>query len=169
MAAVPRNAFLQPEPVVENLHDYVEEVRLRIEERRREAEESGHTAGDDVKVLIEHLEAAFDPAGCTTCTLFSYCRDELRRSQAPIDLLVEIGVRGELRRHALGLVDGVTEVGPVPASTAANIAATLQGAPQFTGQRRVDQAGTPGTVNIVLAKSDAANTQEPLPLIRAGA
>jgi hypothetical protein len=154
--AVPRNAFLQPEPVVENLHDYVEEVRLRIEERRREAEESGHTAGQDVKVLIEHLEAAFDPAACTTCTLFSYCRDELRRSDTPNDLLIEIGVRGDMRRHALGLVDGVTEVGSVPASTAANIAATLQGAPQFTGQRRVDQAGTPGTVNIVLAKSDAA-------------
>lgn len=154
--AVPRNAFLQPEPVVENLHDYAEEVKLRIDERRREAEQSGHTVGDDAKALVAHLEATFDPASCTTCTLYSYCRDELRRSDTPNDLLVEIGVSRDMRRHALGLVDGVTEVGLVPASTAANIAATLQGFPQFTGQRRVDQAGTPGTVNVVLAKSDAA-------------
>ncbi len=154
--AVPRNAFLQPEPVVENLHDYLEEVKLRIEERRREAAESGYIVGEGVKAHVEHLEATFDPAGCTTCTLFSYCRDELRRSDRPSDLLIEIGLGRDVRRHALGLVDGVTEVGPVPASTAANIAATIQGAAQFTGQRRVDQAGQPGTINVVLAKSDAA-------------
>ena len=154
--AVPRNAFLQPEPIVENLHDYVEEVTLRIEERRREAAESAHVVGEDARILIKHLEAAFDPRTCTTCTLFSCCRDELRRSDAPADLLIEVGVARDMRRHALGLVDGITPVGPVPASTAANIAATLQGIPQLTGQRRVDQAGTPGTVNIVLAKSDAA-------------
>ncbi|WP_232077296.1 hypothetical protein [Mycolicibacterium aichiense] len=154
--AVPRNAFLQPEPVVENLHDYAEEVTLRIEERRREADQSGHTVGDDVKPLVAHLEAAFDPGACPTCTLFSYCRDELRNSNSPDDLLIEIGVRGDKRRHALGLVDGVSEVGLLPASMTANIAATLDGIPQFTGQRRVDQAGAPGTVNVVLAKSDAA-------------
>ncbi len=154
--AVPRNAFLQPDPVVENLHDYTEEVKLRIDERRREAEASTHTAEQDVKAFVEHLEASFDPAACATCTLFSYCRDELRRSQAPTDLLIEIGVSRDIRRHAVGLVDGVTEVGPVPASTAANIAATLKGAPQFTGQRRVDHAGERGTVNVVIAKSDAA-------------
>jgi hypothetical protein len=154
--AVPRNAFLQPEPVVENLHDYNEEVRLRIEERRRETEASTHSAGEDVKTLVQHLDATFDPTACTTCTLFSYCRDELRRSDTPNDLLIEIGVGRDMRRHALGLVDGATPVGPVPASTAANIKATLEGVPQFTGQRRVDQAGTPGTVNVVVAKSDAA-------------
>lgn len=154
--AVPRNAFLQPDPVVENLHDYREEVRLRIDERRREAEASTHSAGDDLKALVEHLDAVFDPAACTTCTLFSFCRDELRRSDDPHDLLIEIGVARDVRRHALGLVDGVSEVGSVPASTAANIAATLAGTPQLTGQRRVDQAGAPGTVNVVIAKSDAA-------------
>lgn len=154
--AVPRNAFLQPEPVVENLHDYLEEVKLRIEERRREAAESGYIVGEDVKAHVEHLEAEFDPAACVTCTLFKYCRDELRRSDSPADLLIEIGVGRDVRRHALGLVDGETEVGPVPASTAANIAATIQGVPKFTGQRRIDQSGIPGTVNVVLAKSDAA-------------
>lgn len=154
--AVPRNAFLQPEPVIENLHDYRDEVSLRIDERRREAEGSGYTADQGVKALVKHLEAVFDPAKCTTCTLFSYCRDELRRSDRPGDLLIEIGVSRDFRRHALGLVDGVSEIGRVPASTAANVAATLQGVAQSTGQLRVDQAGMPGTVNVVLAKSDGA-------------
>lgn len=154
--AVPRNAFLQPEPIVENLHDYREEVRLRIEERRREADRSGYTPDQDVTSLVEHLEAAFNPGTCSTCTLFSYCRNELRRSDSPGDLLIEIGVGRDLRRHALGLVDGVSAVGNVPASVAANIKATLEGVAQPTGQRRVDQAGMPGTVNVVLVKSDAA-------------
>lgn len=155
--AVPRNAFLQPEPIVENLHDYREEVNLRIEERRREAEESSHSPDQGVTSLVQHLEAAFDPAACATCTLFSYCRDELRRSDSPGDLLIELGVGRDIRRHALGLVDGISEVGRVPASTVASIEATLKGLAQSTGQRRVDQAGMPGTVSVVLAKSDAAS------------
>lgn len=154
--AVPRNAFLQPEPIVENLHDYAEEVSLRIDERRREAAQSGHTPGDDVKPFVEHLEATFDPATCPTCTLFAYCRDELRRSSDAGDLLIELGIGRDLRGAALGLVDGVSDVGRVPASTVANIEATLSGAAQVTGQLRVDQAGKPGTINVVLAKSDAA-------------
>lgn len=154
--AVPRNAFLQPEPIVENLFDHQEEVRLRIEERRREAEQSGYTPDQSVTSLVRHLEATFDPDSCPTCTLFSYCRDELRRSHVAGDLLVELGVARDMRRHALGLVDGVSKIGRVPASTAANIKATLTGIAQTTGQRRVDQAGMPGTVNVVIAKSDAA-------------
>lgn len=154
--AVPRNAFLQPEPVVENLHDYGEEVRLRIDERRREAEKSGHTVDESVATLVEHLKATFEPATCTTCTLFSYCRNELRHSSEPRDLLIELGVRRDLRDQALGLVDGASDVGRIPASTRANIRATLTGVAERTGQLRNDQAGMPGTVNIVLAKSDAA-------------
>lgn len=154
--AVPKNAFFQPEPVVENLHDYQEEVILRIDERRREANESGHTPDQDIESLVQHLEATFDPAACVSCTLFSYCRNELRRSQYPSDLLIEIGIGRDVRGQALGLVDGVTEVGHVPASMAANIAATLTGVAQLTGQRRVDQAGMPGTLNVVIAKSDSA-------------
>lgn len=154
--AVPRNAFLQPVPVVENLHDYREEVRLRIDERRREAQESGYTHDQDVKTFVEHLEATFDPGACVTCTLFSFCRNELRRSHTPNDLLVEIGVGRDMRRHAVGLVDGVSPIGRVPQSTVANIEATLKGVARSTGQLRVDQAGAPGTINVVLAKSDAA-------------
>ncbi|WP_407343376.1 hypothetical protein [Pengzhenrongella phosphoraccumulans] len=155
--AVPRNSFLQPEPVVENLHDYQEEVLLQIEERRREAEATSYEpAADPIKRLVAHLEARFDPAACATCTLFSYCRAELRRSTNPADLLIELGLSRDLRRQAIGLVDGITKLGRVPASVAANIAATLDGVAKPTGQRRVDQAGVPGTVNVVLAKSDAA-------------
>ncbi|WP_338857677.1 hypothetical protein WDY80_11760 [Gordonia hongkongensis] len=154
--AVPRNAFLQPEAIVENLHDYAEEVNLRIDERRREAAQSGYAAGQDVRPYVEHLQAAFDPASCPTCTLFTYCRDELRHSTVAGDLLIELGVTRRLRNAALGLVDGVTDVGRVPASTAANIEATLSGVAQHSGQLRVDQAGKPGTINVVLAKSDAA-------------
>ncbi|MGW9419557.1 hypothetical protein ACWGRS_18025 [Cellulosimicrobium funkei] len=155
--AVPRNSFLQPEPVVENLHDYREEVLLRIEERRKEAAATAFDPEvDDVADLVAHLEATFDPAACTTCTLFSYCRAELRRSTNPADLLIEIGLSRDLRKQALGLVDGTTPLGRVPASVASNIAATLDGVAQRTGQARVDQAGVPGTVNVVIAKSDAA-------------
>ncbi len=155
--AVPRNSFLQPEPVVENLHDYREEVLLRIEERRAEAAATQFAPGtDNVQNLVAHLEATFDPAACTTCTLFAYCRSELRRSEDPADLLVELGLRRDLRKQALGLVDGTTKLGRVPASVASTIAATLDGVAQLTGQLRVDQAGAAGTVNIVIAKSDAA-------------
>lgn len=155
--AVPRNSFLQPEPVVEDLSDYREEVLHRIDERLRDADETSYDpSSDPVQDLVVHLEARFDPAVCATCTLFSYCRDELRRSTNPADLLIELGLGHDLRRQALGLVDGVTKVGRVPASVAANINATLGGVATPTGQRRVDQAGVPGTVTVVLVKSDAA-------------
>lgn len=154
--AVPRNAFLQPEPVVENLHDYQEEVALRIAERRREAQESTHVTDQPLDELVEHLEATFDPARCVTCTLFTYCRDELRHSTRPEDLVIELGIPRDMRKRAVGLVDGITPTSGVPASIAASITATVSGKAVPTGQLRVDQAGEPGTVNVVIAKSDAA-------------
>lgn len=154
--AVPRNSFLQPEPVVENLHDYREEVLLRIAERREEALGTKYDESKPLPEFVSHLKATFDPTACTTCTLFSFCRNELRRSKDPSDLLIELGITRDLRRQSLGLVDGVSEVGRVPATVAANIIATLHGVAQPTGQLRVDQAGVSGTVNVVMAKSDAA-------------
>lgn len=154
--AVPRNSFLQPEAVVENLHDHREEVRLRIEERRVEAAEAGYDESMPLSQFVSHLTATFDPNGCTTCTLFSFCRSELRSSTDPGDLLVELGISRDLRARALGLVDGAGSAVGLPASVAANIAATLEGAARSTGQLRVDQVGRPGTVNVVIAKSDAA-------------
>lgn len=154
--AVPRNAFLQPEAVVENLHDYREEVRLRIAERVSEAEQSTFGESTPLNDHVAHLTAAFDPSRCATCTLFGYCRDELRRSSDPADLLIELGVSRDLRKQALKLLESTEPVDGIPASIAANITATLSGVAEQTGQLRVDQAGEPGTINVVIAKSDAA-------------
>ena len=59
--AVPRNAFLQPEALVELLDDHREEVRMRVAERRREAKGAQYesTLIDD---YVRHLKATFDPA-----------------------------------------------------------------------------------------------------------
>lgn len=154
--AVPRNAFLQPEPLVEPLDDYRTEVAMRVAERRAEAEAQPHVEEIGLVPFVEHLKARFDPASCTTCSLFSYCRDELRKSSDPEDLLVELGVREDLRPTVLGVItEGAVPEG-APASVVATIRASLEGRAQPTGQLRIDQAGLPGTVNVVLAKSDAA-------------
>jgi hypothetical protein len=154
--AAPRNAFLQPEALVELLDDHRAEVRLRVAERRREAETSPFDGTSPVAEFVDHLQATFDPASCPTCTLFSYCRAELRTSADPADLLVELGVPVPLRPHVMGLVDGSATVGAAPRSVVATVEATLDGRARPTGQRRTDPAGLPGTVNVVVAKSDAA-------------
>jgi len=154
--AVPRNAFLQPGALVERLDDHRAEVRMRVAERRREAEQTPYDEARSISEFVTHLQATFDPATCTTCTLFSYCRDELRTSDDPADLLVELGVPADVRPHVVGLVDGTGELGKAPASVVANVTATLDGVGRPAGQRRIDQAGQAGTVNVVIAKSDAA-------------
>ncbi len=156
MLAIPRNAFLQPEALVELLDDHRHEVRLRVEERRREAGKEPYDETDDLPTFVAHLRATFDPASCTTCSLFSYCRDELRRSTDAADLLVELGVSRDVRPQVVGLVDGSGVLGTAPASVVANVMASLDGVGQRTGQLRTDQAGQPGTINVVIAKSDAA-------------
>ena len=154
--AAPRNAFLQPEALVELLDDHRAEVRMRVAERRREAQQAPYDDGSSISEFVSHLQATFDPATCTTCTLFSYCRNELRTSADPADLLVELGVPADVRTQVIGLVDGTGELGKAPASVVANVTATLDGVGRLTGQRRTDQAGQAGTVNVVIAKSDAA-------------
>lgn len=155
--AVPRNAFLQPAPVVELLNDHREEVRLRVEERRREAERAKRgPVFATTDELVRHLHSTFDPATCTTCTLFSFCRNELRTSSKPTDLLVEIGVPVHLRAAAAPLLGAGTGAAGIPQSVAARVTATVTGVAQFTGQRRVDPVGEPGTVQVVVAKSDSA-------------
>jgi hypothetical protein len=154
--AAPRNAFLQPEALVELLDDHRTEVRMRVEERRREAGRARYDDATSISTFVAHLQATFDPASCTTCTLFSYCRHELRTSNDPADLLVELGVPRDVRSQVVGLVDGTAEVGKAPRSVVANVAATLDGVGRLTGQRRTDHAGQAGTVNVMLAKSDAA-------------
>lgn len=154
--AVPRNAFLQPEALVEDITDHRSEVQMRVAERREEAAGISLEVEDDILGFVAHLEATFDPARCATCTLFAYCRDELRRSEQPTDLLIELGVAADLRPQAAGLVDDTSERGPIPRSLEAMILASRQGVAQRTGQRRVDPVGRPGTINVVLAKSDSA-------------
>ena len=104
--AVPRNAFLQPEPLVELLDDHRREVRQRIDERIGEAERLFFDGSTDARQFVAELPARFDPATCPTCPLFNYCRSELRSSTSPTDLLVELGIASNVRPHVAGLVDG---------------------------------------------------------------
>lgn len=155
--AVPRNVFLQPEALVEVLDDHREEVRMRVDQRRREAavtrfDEDTTAIADHVR----HLAAAFDPAACVSCTLFAFCRDELRTSGNPEDLLVEIGIPRPQRPSVVGLINGGEALPEATPSARTRVAATLAGIAQLTWQARVDQAGQQGSINVVLAKSDSA-------------
>lgn len=152
--AVPRNAFLQPEALVEDLADHRAEVAMRIAERRSEAKASSYESGDAIDPFVEHLKATYDPATCPSCSLFAYCRTELRNSTDPADVLIEIGIAPDMRQHVVGLIDKVSTVG-APASVIANVEATLDGVARSTRQGRIDPIGLPGTVNLVLVKSDA--------------
>lgn len=154
--AVPRNTSLNPTAVVEDLTDHRYEVRMRVFERQNElAKFSGSTTVDPLKHLA-HLAANFDPASCAGCDLLIFCRSELQSSNDPADLLIELGVKPEMRQHALGLIDKAIPPGPVPSSVQAMIEATLGGAGVKSQQRRLDPIGAHGTVNVVLAKSDGA-------------
>ncbi len=157
--AVPRNAFLQPEAVVEILDDHRSEVRLRAEERLAAKAELGEDrpTEPELAAYVAHLEATFDPRSCVSCSLFSYCRAELRGSTDPLLLLTEIGIPPLTRPALVGLVDGTGEVGgAVPESTIAQVMATVTGLPAWTQRLRVDPAGLPGTINVVVVKADSA-------------
>ena len=107
--------------------------------------------------LVPHLVATFDPASCPSCSLFDFCRSELRANADPESLLVELGVPVDARPHVIGLVDGTGEASDAaPPGLVALITATVKRAAYRTGQYRVDPAGEPCTVNVVVAKSDAA-------------
>ena len=156
--AVPRNAFLQPEAVVEHLADHRREVLARAEERAALLAAANHDEVDasTLAARTEHLEATFDPTSCTSCSLFNFCRSQVRTSSAPDALLVEIGVRRELRGALTKLLVEGAVPARAPGSVVANVTATVQGRAQWTGQRRIDPVGLPGTIEVVLAKSDAA-------------
>jgi len=154
--AIPRSASLLPTAVVEDLTDYREEVRMRVRERMLEATNVPPNVDADLPGYLGHLQATFSPDGCPSCDLFTYCRAELQKSTDPADLLVELGVGRDVRARAVGLVDGVTPVGDVSRSVRHQVEATLTGTGIRTDQRRTDPVGLPGTVNVVLAKSDGA-------------
>ncbi|KUL31442.1 hypothetical protein [Actinoplanes awajinensis] len=156
--AVPRNAFLRPQAVVERLDDHRTEVRVRAQERlaARSSLGDGASAQEDLAAYVAHLEATFDPRSCATCNLFSYCRTELRSSDDPKSLLIEIGVAPAQRNAVQPLVTGTGETGRAPHTTVAQVTATVTGMPQWHRRPRVDPCGRPGTVNLVLVKSDGS-------------
>lgn len=161
--AVPRNAFIQPEAVVELLKDHRDEVRLRVEQRHKEAatalSEAAKLASGELSAanFIAHLEATYDPSSCRSCSLFAFCRQRIRQSPNPNDLLIEIGVPEPLRHQAASLLTGgeVSE-SSIPESLAARVKATVERVGQRTQQARIDQAGQPGSINVVIAKSDSS-------------
>jgi len=156
--AVPKNAFLQPEAVVEKLDDHRAETRTRAEERLKAMADLGEGKPEesDLPDYVSHIKATFDPASCTTCSLFAYCREELRTSDDPLALLAEIGIDPYERPTVEGLLDGTGAIGQATATTLAQVTATLDGLPKWVERRRTDPVGEAGTVNVVLAKSDAA-------------
>ncbi|MEU8236398.1 hypothetical protein AB0C12_42975 [Actinoplanes sp. NPDC048967] len=156
--AVPRNAFLQPEAVVELLDDHRDEVRARADERLAVKAKLGDDAPaeDELATYVAGLEADFDPHSCVTCNLFTACRQELRADDDPLALLTEIGIARLTRPAVVGIVTGDDRSDDVPHSTVAQVTATVTGLPHRTGRLRTDPCGLPGTVNVVLAKSDAA-------------
>lgn len=153
--AVPRNSFLQPTPSVEKLRDYRREVSDRIAERR--AAMDGTDRVEDAVAHAQHLEATFDPVGCASCSLFAFCRSEVRASKDPASLLIELGVPQAQRPSLVDAAAGGVAPPDSPASLVATIRATQSGRAILTGQRRVDPAGQPGTVNVVIAKSDGGS------------
>lgn len=148
---VPRSVFLQPTVEVEDLRDYLTEVQLHITARADAAAES--VAVGSAQELVEHLTATFDPASCTSCSLFNHCRDELQRSD---DLLTEIGVPEAERSRLRPVLDGGDPLPGAGAGTTARVRATVEGWAAPTDRLRLDPLGQPGVVQVVLAKSDAA-------------
>ena len=156
--AVPRNAFLQPEAVVETLDDHRDEVRGRARERLEEKERLGEDrpTEEELASYVAGIEARFDPASCVSCSLFTHCRSELRESSDRSSLLIEIGVPPRLRPAAQGIVDANGATGQVPAQVLGQISATVNGRAVAQKRGRTDPAGTPGAISVVVAKSDAA-------------
>jgi hypothetical protein len=158
--AVPRNAYLRPEATVEDLADHRREVHARVRERIAAIGEVDviDATDDELREHVSHIQATFDPGTCSTCSLFRYCRHQLRTSTDPGALLIEIGVPPAQRAGVIGLVDGTGAAPPssAPASLVAAVEATVAGLAGRTGRARVDPLGLPGSIHVVLAKSDAA-------------
>ncbi len=154
--AVPRNTFLQPTVVSEDLTDHRREVAFRLAERVEEAANLVWTG--DAKTFVDHLTATFEPFSCTSCPLYGYCRDQLRSSSDPLDFLAELGIPKNQRAALVPLVDGTGDVSAdVPKSLVSRVHATISGVAIPTGQKRLDPVGLSGTVNVVLVKADSSS------------
>ncbi|MCD2197892.1 hypothetical protein LQ327_31435 [Actinomycetospora endophytica] len=157
--AVPRNAFLRPEAVVERLDDHREEVRGRARERLMAKKELGddHPTSAELARYVAHRIARFDPGSCASCNLFLYCRGELRDSQNAADILVEIGVPERVRPLVTALAEGSgAAAAAAPAAVVSQVAATTTGLPVSTARRRSDPVGRSGSIEVVVAKTDSS-------------
>lgn len=156
--AVPRNSFLQPEAVVEELGDHRAEVRGRAIERLEEKRRLGENRPTEAELsdYVGGLEAEFDPSSCVSCNLFTHCRGELRESDNLEDVLIEIGVEPRLRPAAAELVDGSGDAAAAPAGVRDQVIATLEGRPVWRNRRRTDPVATQGAIYVALAKADSS-------------
>ncbi|GAA0333496.1 hypothetical protein [Micropruina glycogenica] len=152
--AVPRSAFLQPTVEVEDLTDHLAEVEAQW--RSRLTGQSDTTVDERVADYVTGLPHRFDPSSCPSCSLFNFCRHELRESDDPDALLEELGVPENEWPQVRPVVDGHEPLPGANASTVARVRATVTGVVASTGQRRLDPVGRPGAVNVVAVKSDAA-------------
>ena len=133
--------------------------RPRAQERLEEKQQARRGPSDrrGAAGLRRPSEATFDPATCVSCSLFAYCRSELRASHEHGGLLIEIGVapamrparRGHRRRHAAWPVRSRRG-----SSTRSRPPST--GRPVWQRRGRTDPVGLPGAIYVVVAKSDAA-------------
>jgi hypothetical protein len=156
--AVPRNAFLQPEALVEPLDDHRREVLMRVEERNQVREELGGAGVSpaELEAFVSDLDPEFDPRTCSTCSLFEFCRSGLRASAGLPDLLVEIGVDTAIRPAVAEAITEGLEAPALPRAVLAAAHATVDGLPKWTDLPRIDGVGAPGSIQVVVAKSDAA-------------
>jgi len=152
--AVPRNAFLQPTIVTENLADHKQEVLLRLDQRIAEAEQLVFSG--EAKDFVLHLKATYDPDTCRSCPMFDFCRNQLRASSDAIDLLQELGIPRSARPRLGNFITSGVPDPQAPLALTHQLKSTISGSPIPTGRRRTDPVLTPGTVHIVLAKSDSA-------------
>jgi hypothetical protein len=156
--AVPRNAFLQPEAVVECLDDHRQEVRLRAEERMAllGGLKGGTISDEQLPRFTKKAAADFDPQRCVSCSLFNLCREELRKTRKKTALLVELGVPAEYHAALEAYLRTGTTPLAVPESVLARVRATDTGRQQWTRQHRIDPVGESGTVEVALVKADSA-------------
>lgn len=154
--AVPRSVFLQPTVEVEDLTDHLAEVRAQVDTRVAAVEAGPIQAVPSASELMAHLVADFDPDTCPACSLFNYCREELRDAPDPGSLFVELGIPTIERRSVAPLLVGCEPLHGAKATTVHRVRATLTGAVSLTGQRRLDPVDRSGAVDVIAAKSDSA-------------
>ena len=130
--------------------------------RRRAASRGGRRAVRrgpiaDRPTFVAHLQATFDPATCPSCTLFTYCRDELRDVRRPgRPAGRDRRPRPTRGRTSSGLVDGhAASSGAAPASIAPGRGDASTGVAAQRASAASTRPASPGTVNVVIAKSDA--------------